>query len=42
MTFREALTRQATVSGGDNGGHGADDTDIEDGDGNGGSGSPGH
>ncbi|WP_406014177.1 hypothetical protein OG520_20990 [Streptomyces sp. NBC_00984] len=42
MTFGEALTRQATVSGGDNGGHGADDTDIEDGDGNGGSGSPGH
>ncbi|CAL9443872.1 hypothetical protein SUDANB38_02323 [Streptomyces sp. enrichment culture] len=28
--------------GDDNGGHGVDNTDIEDGDGNGGSGSPGH
>ncbi|MEV5883059.1 hypothetical protein AB0L74_10130 [Streptomyces sp. NPDC052020] len=43
MTLKDALTRQATVRGGDdNGGHGDDNTDIEDGDGNGGSGSPGH
>jgi hypothetical protein len=42
MTLKEALTSQATAPGGDDGGHGSDDTDIEDGDGKGGSGSPGH
>ncbi|MFD3352601.1 hypothetical protein [Streptomyces fradiae] len=33
---------QGQRGGDDDGGHGADDTDIEDGDGKGGSGSPGH
>lgn len=33
---------RAHGGGDDDGGHGADNTDIEDGDGNGGSGSPGH
>ncbi|CAL9479315.1 hypothetical protein [Streptomyces sp. enrichment culture] len=43
MTLKDALRRQATVRGGeDNGGHGTDSRDIEDGDGKGGSGSPGH
>lgn len=37
MTLKEALARKATVRGGDD-----DNTDIEDGDGKGGSGSPGH
>ncbi|MFD6873291.1 MULTISPECIES: hypothetical protein [unclassified Streptomyces] len=43
MTLKEALQRMATVRGGDednSGGH--DNTDIEDGDQQGGSGSPGH
>ncbi|MEU1176595.1 hypothetical protein ABZ464_02915 [Streptomyces sp. NPDC005820] len=38
MTLKEALSRKATVRGGDD----DDNTDIEDGDGKGGSGSPGH
>lgn len=43
MTIKEALKQKATLCGGDdNGGHGDDNTDIEDGDGKGGSGSPGH
>ncbi|WP_157846981.1 hypothetical protein OG399_22705 [Streptomyces achromogenes] len=43
MTLKEALGRKATArGGGDDGGHGSDNTDIEDGDGQGGSGSPGH
>lgn len=43
MTLKEALKRTATLQGDeDNGGHGDDNTDIEDGDGKGGSGSPGH
>jgi hypothetical protein len=37
MTLKEALSKKATVFGGDD-----DNTDIEDGDGKGGSGSPGH
>ncbi|MER6196779.1 hypothetical protein ABT234_05280 [Streptomyces sp. NPDC001586] len=45
LTLKEALKRAATVRGGeeeDNGGHGSSNTDIEDGDQQGGSGSPGH
>lgn len=37
MTLKEALKRTATLRGDDD-----DNTDIEEGDGNGGSGSPGH
>ncbi|MGW1837008.1 hypothetical protein [Streptomyces sp. NPDC002067] len=40
MTLKEALQRKATVHGGD--GDEPDNTDIEHGDGQGGSGSPGH
>lgn len=39
MTLKEALKRTATLRGDDDG---PDNTDIEEGDGNGGSGSPGH
>ncbi|MCY0942614.1 hypothetical protein [Streptomyces antarcticus] len=45
MTLKEALRRMATVRGGDeddSSGGGHDNTDIEEGDGQGGSGSPGH
>lgn len=38
MTLKEALNQKATAFGGDD----DDNTDIEDGDGKGGSGSPGH
>ncbi|MER5297952.1 hypothetical protein [Streptomyces lasiicapitis] len=40
MTLKAALLHQATVRGGE--GDDADNTDIEEGDGQGGSGSPGH
>ncbi|GGZ21577.1 hypothetical protein GCM10010387_13330 [Streptomyces inusitatus] len=39
LSLKEALPRKAAVHGGDDD---ADNTDIEDGDGQGGSGSPGH
>ncbi|MFJ4701922.1 hypothetical protein ACIP5N_27555 [Streptomyces sp. NPDC088768] len=43
MNLRDALKHHPTRGGDDdNGGHGDDNTDIEEGDGQGGSGSPGH